>query len=163
MGQASITPDGQNYTYRSPLAPYFKLGINYNIMYNSDSRYQVHVGVRYGFAPFSYSIPSATLRPGYWDDPERIEIPSQNCTAGYFELVAGLRVGIARGFSLGWDVIYHSIMHESKPAYGKPMYIPGYGKRGTAFAGSVSISYTFMLPQKASRESDPAITEPAEM
>ncbi len=45
LGQASMTPDGQNYTYRSPMAPYFKLGVNYNILYNSDPRYQVHVDI----------------------------------------------------------------------------------------------------------------------
>lgn len=149
LGQASMSPDGQNYTYRSPMAPYFKIGADYNILYNSDSRYQIHVGLRYGLSPFSYSIPSATLAPGYWDTPEIIEIPSENCTAGYVEVVAGLRVGLAKGFSLGWNVIYHSILHESKASYGKPMYIPGYGKRGSAFTGSFSISYTFMLPQKA--------------
>lgn len=155
LGQAALTPDGKNYTYRSPLAPYFKLGANYNILYNSNPRYQVHVGLRYGFTPFSYSVPDATLGPGYWDETEQISIPSQKSTAGYLELVAGLRVDIAKGFSLGWDVIYHTILHESNAAYGKPIYIPGYGKRGTTFSGSFSLSYTFALPHKSDPPEQP--------
>lgn len=162
LGQASMTPDGQNYTYRSPMAPYFKLGINYNILYNSNPRYQVHVGVRYGFSPFSYSVPNATLTPGYWDEPEQISIPSQHTTAGYFEFVAGLRVDLAKGFSLGWDVIYHALLHEGKSAYGKPLYIPGYGKRGATFSGSFSLSYTFQLPHKSAPAEDNSATHTEE-
>lgn len=153
LGACDITPDGQNYTFHSPMAPYFKIGINYNFLYNNNPRYQLYAGIRYGFTPFKYQVKNVTMSPGYWDDPVEFSIPSQSASAGYFEFLAGLRVDIFKAISLGWSVKYHAVLHESAAPYGKPMYIPGFGKRGTAFTGSFSISYTIPLNKKP----DPAV------
>lgn len=154
FGSADETPDGKNYTYKSKLAPYFRIGANYNVFYNNDPRYQLLVGLRYGFTPFSYEVTNVTVNNGYWDITDKFDIPSQSTTAGFFELVAGVRVMIAKQISLGWMVKYHTILHEGKTDYGKPMYIPGYGSRGGNFAASFSISYTLTLNKSAHREVD---------
>lgn len=148
FGQANDTPDGMNFTYRSKLAPFFKLGANYNVFYNSNPAYQLNVGVRYGFSPFRYSITNVTVDEGYWGDPATFNIPSQSATVGFFELVAGVKVKIFGPISMGWMVRYHAILHESKNTYGKPMYIPGYGKRGSSITGSFSVIYTLPLNRK---------------
>ena len=41
LGQASHTPEGGNYTYQSNIAPYFKVGANYNFLYNKSKENQV--------------------------------------------------------------------------------------------------------------------------
>lgn len=145
LGSASVTPEGMNYTYKSSLAPFFKIGASYNVFYNSDPRYKFLVGLRYGFTPFSYKLTDVRIDDSYWGEETTMEIPSQNATAGYFEFLAGVRVNIASSFSIGWDVRFRSILHESAAPYGKPMYIPGFGKRGSALAGSISIIYTIPL------------------
>lgn len=145
LGAASIKPQEMNYTYKSSLAPFFKIGANYNVFYNSDPRYKFLVGLRYGFTPFSYKLTDITVDDPYWGESSTFGIPSQNATAGYFEFLAGVRVNIFSSFSIGWDVRFRSIIHESSPKYGKPMYIPGYGKRGSALSGSISIVYTIPL------------------
>lgn len=150
LGTANDTPDGMNYTYKSKLAPFFKIGLNYNIFYNSNPDYQFNVGVRYGFSAFSFEVTDVTVDEGYWDDPSHFSIPSQSTTAGYFEFVAGVKVKIVGPLSLGWNLRYHSIIHEGKAPMGKPMYIPGFGKRGNALTGSFSIIYTIPLNKKGS-------------
>lgn len=157
LGSSDITPDGQNYTFYTPLSPYFKIGLNYNFLFNSNPRYQLYAGIRYGFTPFKYQVDDVTMAPGYWDDPVSFNIPSQSATAGYFEFMAGVRVDIWKNISLGWSVKYHSILHESKSKYGEPMYIPGYGKRGASFAGSFSISYTLPFGGKETEEDSKTI------
>jgi len=152
LGQASITPEEGNFTYRSPLSPFFKIGANYNVFYNSDPRYKFMVGLRYGFTPFSYTIDNVSLVDDYWGTDTQISIPRQNATVGYFEFLAGVRVNIAGNFSIGWDLRYHSVLHESRARYGKPMYIPGYGKRGASLAVNVSLVYTFGLNKPVSQE-----------
>ncbi len=154
MASCDFTPDGQNYTFKSPLAPFFRIGMNYNIFYNNDPRYELLVGVRYGFTPFKYEISRFALEDGYWGENEMLNIPSQNTTAGFFEFLAGVRVMIWKGISLGWMVKYHALLHEGEAPYGKPMYIPGYGKRNGAFSGSFSISYTLPLNKKRDPEVD---------
>lgn len=148
LGSADITPDGNNYTFKAPMAPYFKIGMNYNIFYNNNPAYEFLVGIRYGFTPFKYEISNFAIDNSYWGESEQMSIPQQSSTAGYFEFMAGVRVMIWKGISLGWMAKYHTILHESKSDFGESMYIPGYGKRGGTFTASFSISYTLQLNKK---------------
>lgn len=149
FGMADNTPDDGNYTYKSSLAFYGRIGMNYNFFYKSDSRYQAYVGLRYGFTNFSYDV-TATLRPGYWEENEPFTVPEQSSTVGFGEFLAGLRVEVVKNFSLGWALKYHFILHESKMTYGEPWYIPGFGTRGGSFTGAFNISYTFNLNKSKS-------------
>lgn len=152
LGQASHTPSGGNYSYRSPLSVYFRLGLNYNFLYNSSPDYRFFAGIRYGFSPFSYRITDVTVDAPYWDETARFDIPSQRSTVGWFELVFGLRVRLWGPVSAGWSVKYHTILHESAARYGQPWYIPGYGSRSGALTGSVSVSYSFSLDKLNKRK-----------
>ncbi|MCM1292250.1 MAG: DUF6048 family protein [Bacteroides sp.] len=154
MSSANITPDGKNYTFKSPLAPYFRIGANYNVFYNNDPRYELLVGVRYGFTTFKYEVSEFTLDDSYWGVDETLSIPQQSTTAGFFEFTAGVRVMIGKQISLGWNVKYHTLLHEGKASYGKPMYIPGFGKRGNSITGSFSISYTIPINKGKTAEAD---------
>lgn len=156
FGSADDTPEDGNYTYKSSTALYGKIGINYNFFYKSDPRYQVYIGVHYGFTNFSYDV-TAALRPGYWDENEPFSVPSQKSTVGYGELQAGLRVAVYKNFSVGWAVKYHFILHESATDYGQPWYIPGYGTRGGSFAGAINLSYSFTLDK--SKPAEPIVEE----
>lgn len=148
LSSADIRPDGMNYTFKSPMAPFFKLGMNYNIFYNSNPDYQLLFGLRYAFTPFKWRIDNALPNNSYWP-AEPFSIPQQNSTTGYIELVASIKVKIIKNISMGWQLKYHSIIHQSKNAYGRPMYIPGFGKRGTPITGGFSIMYTLPLNKKA--------------
>lgn len=155
LGSASNTPSGMNYTYKSPLSVYFRVGANYNFLYNSNPDYSFFAGARYGFSPFSFAVNNITVNSPYWDETVRFDIPSQHVTAGWFELVLGLRVKIAGPISAGWAFKYQQIIHQSKTAVGEPWYIPGFGSRGSSVSGSFSIIYT--LPLKGSNK--PADTD----
>lgn len=159
LGSASIKPEVMNYTYKSSLAPFFKIGANYNLFYNSDPRYKFLIGLRYGFSPFSYKVTDITVNDSYWGEHSTFGIPSQSVTAGYLEFLAGVRVNIVSNFSIGWDIRFRSILHESAAKYGEPMYIPGYGKRGSGLSGSLSIIYTLPLNISSSSEVKNTIPE----
>lgn len=147
IGQASIDPSGKNYHYTSPLSVFFKLGANYNFIYNSNPAYKFFAGVRYGFAPFRWSL-NATPAPGYWGDTPPLSVPSINVTSGWLEIGLGLRVRLWRNLSAGWMFKYHMVLHQSKSVYGKPLYIPGYGATNQAITGSFTLSYTLPLAKE---------------
>ncbi len=149
LGTADTRPDGADFTYRSPLAPYFKIGASYNMFYNSNPDYQLHAGVRYGLSSFSFSIDDVTLADSYWGETATFSIPSQHSTAGFIEIGVGVKVKLWKRLSAGWDVFYRSVLHQSRCPAGKPMYIPGYGKIGTSFGASLSLSWTFDLNKPA--------------
>ena len=156
LGTARRSPAGQNYTYRSPLSVYFKIGCDYNFLFNSNPDYQWFAGLRYGFAPFSWAVDDITLDPGYWPGEMRFGIPSQNATAGWGELCLGLRVRLFGNISAGWMIRFHALLHESKNVHGEPWYIPGFGARGQSLTGSFTISYTLPLNK---RRPDPVVDE----
>ncbi len=146
LSKADITPDGMNYTYRSPLAPYFKLGLNYNIFYNSNSAYQLLVGLRYGITHFKWTLTDITLSPdSYWGPSAPVSFPSQSSLAGFWEFALSLKVRIAGPISLGWAVKYHSMLHGAKSPIGPSLYIPGFGKRGNSLSVGFSVMYTIPL------------------
>ena len=145
LGCASTTPAAKNYTYNSAMAPYFKVGANYNFLYNSNSAYQVYAGLRYGITRFSYDLTDVTVANGYWQTESRFDIPSQQSTTGYLEVVLGLQVKIAGPLSAGWNIKYHRVLHSSAAPYGNAWYIPGYGSRGSALGVSLSVIYTIPI------------------
>lgn len=136
------TPDGSNFTFRTPVSPYVKLGASYNFFYNSNPDYKLQMGLRYGLTNFKWSVTDVTVDEGYWNDPSHFTIPDQKSTVGYIEVTFGLKVKIYKAWSLGWNIIYHSVLHESKNPVGQPMFIPGFGKRGSAMTGNFSLMYT---------------------
>jgi hypothetical protein len=148
MGNCNDTPAGKNYTFKTPTAPYFKIGASYNFLYNSNPDYKLQMGLRYGFTTYKWNLEDVTVDEGYWGDPSHFSLMNQKHTAGYLEVTLGLKVQIIKQFSLGWHIVYHSILHETTNPNGQPMYIPGYGKRSSAITGNFSLIYTIPLSKK---------------
>ncbi|MDE6437641.1 MAG: hypothetical protein K2K69_09060 [Muribaculaceae bacterium] len=159
LGKADNTPPNMNFTYRSPMSVYFKIGADYNFFYNSNPDYSLNAGLRYGFAPFSFKLDDVTLDSPYWDETTAIAFPSQSMTAGWLEVVFGLQVKIWGPISAGWSFRYKTKLHESKSAIGSPWYIPGYGSRNTSISGSFSIAYTLPLTHLNKSRSKSVITD----
>lgn len=146
LGLADNTPAANNFTYKSPLSWYIKLGADYNFLYNADSPdYQFLAGLRFGLSPFTFNVAGITIDPGYWGEAAHPTIPSQQVTAGWIEVALGLRVKLWGPISAGWTFRFHSLLAETKSPYGQPWYIPGYGSRHGAITGSFSIFYTLPL------------------
>lgn len=157
LGNAENTPADNNYTYHSPVSPYFKIGIDYNFLYNSNPDYRIYAGMRYGFSPFRWTLRDVTSIGDYWGEPSQMQFPAINATAGYFEFLFGLRVQIWRNISMGWSIRFHKVLHQSPTLNGKPWYIPGYGSTGSPFTASLSVYYTLRLSR---RQHQPVIPEP---
>lgn len=146
------TPEGSNFTFRTPVSPYVKIGAAYNFLYNSNPDYKLMIGLHYGFTSFKWNVEDVSVNTGYWDEESSFSILNQKSNAGYLELTFGLKVKIVKNWSLGWNIIYHSMLHETKDPVGKPMFIPGYGKRGSALTGSFSLMYTIPINKTKASE-----------
>ena len=152
VGDINDTPYDKNYTFRVRTAPYFKLGCSYNFFYNSSPDYRLQMGLRYGFSAYKWSVLDVKVDEGYWDEPSTYSLTDLSHTAGWLEITLGIKVKIAGPVSAGWTLVYHSVIHDSRSPYGKPMYIPGYGKRNGAFTGNFSIIYTIPINKRTLSE-----------
>jgi len=154
LGQANSTPDNNNYTYKVPVTPYFRLGCNYNFLYNSNPDYMVYAGLRFGWSHFTYEVNNVRLTDGYWGQEAVFNLPSQTSNVSYIQVLFGLRIKVIGPVSMGWSIRYKKILHQSAATYGEPWYIPGYGSCNGAITGSFTVSYTLPLKRKPSPVDD---------
>lgn len=145
LGQSTYTPANQNYTYRVSTVPYFRIGCNYNFLYNSNPDYLAYGGIRVGFSPFNYHLENVTVNSGYWNESQTVTFPSLHSDVVYLNLLFGIRVKIIGPVSMGWSFRFKTRLHETKNPAGNPWYIPGYGTRNSSISGSFSIYYTLPL------------------
>lgn len=145
LGQSTYTPANQNYTYKVSTVPYFRIGANYNFLYNSNPDYQAYGGLRLGYSPFNYHLENVTLNSGYWDESQTVTFPTLHSDVVYLQLLFGIRVKIIGPVSMGWSFRFKTRLHETKNPDGNPWYIPGYGSRNSSITGSFSIYYTLPL------------------
>lgn len=146
LGRAKDTPDDMNFTYTGKLSPYFKLGANYNFLFKNQPRYQLYAGLRLGFSTFKYDITDVTINNTYWgEEGQTYELRGISSNALWGEFLAGLKVGIAGNWSLGWEIKYHNIFKYKKSENGKPWYIPGYGPRTGNWSFGILLYYTIPL------------------
>lgn len=160
LGYAKSTPETGNYTYTGKLSPYFKIGCNYNFMYKSNPDYNVFLGLRAGFTPYTYDITDVTVNSGYWEESKHYDILNQKAFTIYGEALAGLKVKLWKYIAMGWTIRYHFKLHTShkvKIGDGKagsdPWYIPGYG---TTSPIGFTFSLIFSMPGRKQKISDEA-------
>ncbi len=152
LGSANNTPANQNFSYHTGLTPYFRLGVNYNFLYNSNPDYQFVAGLRLGWSRFNYEILDVTISDPYWQEEQLVNFPKQTSSVTYMNFLFGVKVKIWKPISMGWNIRFRAILHETAQPDGKPWYIPGYGSRNGILTGSFSIYYNFSFAEKKKLE-----------
>lgn len=158
FGQANITPEDGNFTYKSKMAIYGKIGMNYNFMFAHDPKYLLYAGVRLGASRFNYDVTGVTVDNSYWGKGEStFDLTGQSSSALWGEVLAGIQVEIFKNFSLGWSVRYNLPINIKDLPNSRPYYIPGLGVRDNKLSVTLSLSYTLPLhkDKKATTASRP--------
>lgn len=145
LGWAKSRPEDMNFTYRGKASPYAKVGVNYNFLFKSEPRYQALLGARLGMARVDYDVTDVTVTNSYWQETSTYDLKGERTTASWGEVLAGIKVGIAGPWALGWMVRWHKMITCKPTAYSRPWYVPGYGKRDNSLAFSFSVYYTLPL------------------
>lgn len=148
LGHANSTPDDGNFTYKTPLSFFFKVGASYNFLYKGNPDYKLLGGFRLGYSSFTYDITDISANSGYWGDNEHFEILDQKSNALWGEFTLGLKVKIYKQISMGWNFKYRVMFNCKKNPNSNPWYIPGYGTESQDFGASYSIFYNFSLNKK---------------
>ena len=148
LGTAKNTPDDGNYTYKTPLSLFMKIGASYNFLFSKNPDYQFLAGFKLGYSSFKYSITDVTVSNGYWQQDNKFDILDQKSNALWGELSLGIRVRIMRNISMGWNFKYNIMFNCKNNVNSTPWYIPGFGSRSRNLTGSFSVYYTIPLNQK---------------
>lgn len=138
-------------------APFFRLGINYSLMKTKTKEGEKkvvlnypYIGLRYGFSVLKHQLDGVMITDKYWGEEVPLVFPSKVIYVGWLELLAGVRVDIAKGFTMGWNVRVGVLPHASKKNVKNQLwYIPGFGKTSNMpFMFNYTIGYTFRTKKR---------------
>ena len=130
----------------STRAPYYRVGMDYNMQYESEKPGYIYLGGRVGYTSFDYSVDAPPLVDPVWGDEAPVLWTDVPCRAVWAEAVGGVRAEVARNLCMGWSLRYKYPLHCGPISNGGPWYIPGFGAGKSGVLGATyTISYYFKL------------------
>lgn len=129
-------------TFKSDLSPFFKLGLGYNLDYNS-TRPSDHymIFMRYGYAHSQADITNLYYADDMWGAYGPASILDQTYNTHWVEAGMMLKVQLMRHVSLGWDLYWKVGIAQTGTRQGKPTFVPGYGSSDSSFGFAFRIYY----------------------
>lgn len=116
-------------------SPYFKLGMDYNVMKNLRSGNRIFVGLRYGFTSFKYDVDGPDMVDPTYGTVTPFDYDGLKGMNHWGEAVFGLEARVWGILHLGWSFRYKFRFANKESAVGSPWYVPGYGKNDTSCLG----------------------------
>ena len=133
----------------STRAPYYRIGMDYNMQYKNGESSYIYLGARLGYTAFRYSVDAPPLIDPVWGDEapvQFLEVPSR---AMWAEAVGGVRAEITKKLYMGWSLRYKYLLYRGSSKNGGPWYIPGFGtSKKTALGATYTLSYYFNFSKK---------------
>ncbi len=140
LGQTDCTSDVSQTSYKTS-APYFKIGVDFNVLKNKHDDYKLFAGLRYAFTSFKYDVSNPSIADPVWGEEVVYDYTGIKCSYNWFEVVIGVDAKIWGPFHLGWSLRYRSRMSYNNGDLGKTWYVPGYGKNsGSTIGGTFLVT-----------------------
>lgn len=148
-GWADSDTKSSNINYQTK-APYFRIGMDYNMMYKKHQDCFITLGLRYGHSSFDYSVTGMRFDSPYHGTTLNFDIDNAHSKADWFELVFGLRAMFWKNFGMSWSLRFKMPFKITDNTNSKPWYVPGYGKnRETSISGSYRLLFSIPFKMKA--------------
>jgi len=124
----------------STSAPYFKIGIDKNMLRDKHGPNRLYLGLRYGFTSYKIDITHPVFQDPYWQWDIGYSIKDAACKYHWAEIVFGVDAKIFGPLHLGWSVRYKQrLAHSEEGDWGKPWYVPGFGTYDTKIGGTFNV------------------------
>lgn len=133
-GTADADNPTTNLRYKTS-APYWRVGVDFNIAKNKHDAYRVYVGARYAMTYYKFDVSGNGLKDPIWGDDITYNVKGMKANYHWMEAVFGVDAKIAGPFRLGWSVRYRRRIAHNDGEIGNTWYVPGYGKQGRSRLG----------------------------
>ena len=111
FGKSNKTDETTNIHY-STKAPYFRVGIDINVLKNKHDDYRALVGGRLAYTSFKYSFYNKTAIDPIWKSQSLCYASNVSSKLLWAELVAGLDAKIWGPIRMGWTIRYKKQLHK---------------------------------------------------
>lgn len=141
MGVSNHTNETTNNHYKVH-APYYRIGLDYNVMKNRRSGNRIFVGLRYAFTTYKYDVDAPDIHDPVYDTVYPFHFSGLKGTNHWAEAVFGLEARVWGILHLGWSVRYKLRIYNKKSIVGYPWYVPGFGKNDShALGGTFNVIF----------------------
>ena len=126
--------------YYSTSAPYFKIGIDKNMLKDKHGPNRLYLGLRYGFTSYKVDIARPDFIDPVWKWDAGYGIQDAACKYHWAEIIVGIDAKIFGPLHLGWSVRYKQrLFHSEEGDWGKPWYVPGFGTYDTKLGATFNV------------------------
>ncbi len=113
-------------TYKTT-APYFRLGMDWNILRRKHQANRLYAGFRYAFTSYKVDIIRDNLPDPVWQSQAGFGVDGLSCSMHWLEIVFGIDAKVFGPLHLGWDARYKRRLFHQEGDIGNTWYVPGFG------------------------------------
>lgn len=135
VGRANHQDDEVTHISYKTTAPYFRVGVDVNIMKNKHAPNRIYAGLRYGYTNYKVSINRLPFPDPTWQWDTFYNIDDEPCSQHWAELLFGIDAKVVGPLHLGWSGRYRNRLVHKDGKMGKTWYVPGYGTQDTTTLG----------------------------
>ncbi len=113
-------------TYKTT-APYYRIGMDWNVMKNKHLQNRLYAGFRYACTFFNCDIVRENLPDPVYQGTTGFGVKDMSCSQHWLELVFGIDAQIFGPLHLGWNIRYLRRLYQKHGDIGAAWYVPGFG------------------------------------
>jgi hypothetical protein len=113
-------------TYKTS-APYFRIGMDWNILRKKHQANRIYAGFRYAFTSYKVDIIRENLPEPVWKSQTGFGVEDMSCNMHWLEAVLGIDAKVFGPLHLGWTVRYKRRISNNDGTLGATWYVPGFG------------------------------------
>lgn len=127
LGRAKREDDEVTHLTYKTSAPYFRIGMDWNILRNKHQANRLFVGFRYAFTTYKVDILHEDLVDPIWRTKVPYGLNDMSCNMHWLEAVFGIDAKVYGPLHLGWSVRYKRRVAHKDGDLGNVWYVPGFG------------------------------------
>lgn len=132
LGRANHEADDEMGLSYKTSAPYFRLGVDVNIMKKKHTGNRVFVGLRYGYTNYKVDVSRQPFPDPAWQWDTSFDVRGMACYQHWAEALFGIDAKVAGPLHLGWSARYRVRMSHDDGIIGKTWYVPGFGTQDSS-------------------------------
>ena len=113
-------------TYKTK-APYFRVGLDFNLLKKKHQSNRLFAGFRYAHTSYKVDLWRQDFPDPVWKWATGFGVRDEQCSQDWLEAVVGIDAKVFGPFHLGWSVRYKQRIAHNDGIIGKTWYVPGYG------------------------------------
>ena len=134
-GKASHIDDMvTNISYKTA-APYFRAGVDFNLLKRKHQSNRLYAGFRYAYTSYKVDLWRNDLPDPVWQWKTGFGVFDEKYSQHWLEAVFGIDAKVFGPLHLGWSVRYKCRLYHSDVSMGKTWYVPGFGTWGSSRLG----------------------------